>query len=311
MSGLKVTLFGKFNIQRGSLNLRGIDARKVQELLSYLLIFRDHPQSRELLCEILWGDQPSTNSRKYLRQTLWRLQTALKKGEDSTELNLLIDPDWIRVNTSGNLWLDVAEFEKVYNLMKGKKTQELTTRDLRTLQYAADLYKGDLLEGWYADWCIYERERFQTMHIMLLDKLVQCCEFHDKYEIGLSYGMEILRYDHAYERTHRQMMRLYVMTGNRTQALHQYGRCVIALRDELGVEPSERTKLLYEQICLDNFRPPSPTDKKLVSKTKVRTTPAFRDVLHRLEEVSQALTKLEHKIHEEIAALGNSAKDTS
>ena len=306
MSGLKTTLFGKFSIQRGGLDLQGIEARKAKELLSYLLIFRNHTQPRELLCEILWGDQSATNSRKYLRQALWRIQTALRPRENAMELELSITNDWIQVNILDNFWLDIAEFEKVYELVKGKTAQELGPRHLRLLEYAALLYKGDLLEGCYQDWCIFERERFQTMHLMLLDKLVQYCELHQAYESGLTYGIEILRHDHAYERTHRQLMRLYYMTGNRSRALHQYARCVTALRDELGVEPSERTKQLYEQIRSDRFKPVVAREEKNITKTKVRLNPALSDVLHRLEEVSDTLSRLEHRIQDELAVRGDS-----
>ena len=224
MSDFKATLFGKFNIEQVGQRVKGTQAPKVQELLSYLLLFRKHPQPRELLSEILWGNQPSAKSRKYLRQTLWRLQSALKMNERSSETELLIDNDWIQLTLPANFWLDIAEFEKIFDLVKGKKAQELGVLDLKFLEYAAEVYKGDLLEGWYQEWCIFERERFQTMHLMLLDKLVQFCELHQKYEAGLIYAIEILRQDHAYERTHRQLMRLYFMSGNRTQALHQYTR---------------------------------------------------------------------------------------
>jgi len=300
MSGFKVTLFGKFDIQRNGVTLRGIESRKVQELLSYLLIFRNHIQPRELLCEILWSDQSAANSRKYLRQTLWRIQSALRVDNGVAELELLIDNDWIQVNTQPGFWLDVAEFENVYNLVKGKNAQELEPLHLKLLEYAASLYKGDLVEGCYQDWCVFERERFQTMHLTLLDKLVQYCELHRDYETGLTYGIEILRHDHAYERTHRQLMRLYYLSGNRSQAMHQYERCVTSLQDELGVEPSESTKRLYEQIRSDKFQPAATISDAKVPKTKVRVTPILKDVLHRLEEVSSILTRIEHKLEEEI-----------
>src|SRR5215216_1679374 len=127
MPDLRATLFGKLNIQRGGLRLEGIHARKVQELLSYLLIFRNHPQPRELLSEVLWSNQSSANSRKYLRQTLWRLRSALKIGRNSSEPALIIDDDWIQFNLPTDFWLDIAEFESAFHLVKGKNAQELSS----------------------------------------------------------------------------------------------------------------------------------------------------------------------------------------
>jgi DNA-binding SARP family transcriptional activator len=298
MSSWKVTLFGKFNIEHDENKISRIEARKVQELLCYLLIFRDRPQPRELLSETLWGNRSTAKSRKYLRQTLWRLQSTLKE-ESASRPMLQIDNDWIQFNLPADFWLDIAEFEKTFHLVKGKKAQELGAAELERLEFAVGIYKGDLLEGWYHDWCIFERERFQTMHLMLLDKLVQFCELHQKYEAGLTYGMEILRHDHAYERTHRQMMRLFSMIGNRTQALRQYARCVMALRDELGVEPSERTKQLYEQIRTDNFKPSLSAVGNTVYPVG-ESTSTLNNALNRLEQFAETMRIIEARVQQEI-----------
>ena len=292
MSSWKVTLFGKFKIECDKKKVGSIEARKVQELLCYLLIFRDHPHPRELLSEALWRNQSSDKSRKYLRQTLWRLQSALRKNVNSSEPILLIDQDFIQFNFPPDFWLDIAEFEKIFDLVRGKHIQELGTRDLRFLEYASEIYIGDLLEGLYQDWCIFERERFQIMHLMLLDKLVQYCELHQMYEVGLTHGMKILREDQAYERTHRQLMRLYFLAGNRTEALHQYTRCITALHDELGVEPSERTKQLFEQIRLDTFKSPNSV-MEIVNTQAGESTLVLNNALNRLEHFAEKMKKIE------------------
>jgi DNA-binding SARP family transcriptional activator len=303
LGSFKVTLFGKFNVVHGEKKLNGMRARKVQELFCYLLLSRSHPHSREALSELLWGDEPSANSKKNLRQTLWRLQCALNQENlNSIDLKLQVESEWIQIDPAHNFWLDIAEFENIYNCIKEKRTRELTTDDFNTIQNAVALYKGDLLEGWYHDWCILERERFQTMHLMLLDKLVQYCEVHLEFDLGLTYGGEILRHDRAYERTHRQMMRLYYMAGDRTQALHQYERCKIALREELDVEPSQRTKELYAQMRLDTFKPPLFAVKKAATDSPEAIS-ALNNVLDRLESFSNMLTKIESQVHQEIVHL--------
>ena len=140
---------------------------------------------------------------------------------------------------------------------------------------------------------------------MLLDKLVQFCELHQNYDLALSYAMEILRHDSAYERAHQQLMRLYFLSGNRTQALHQYERCVIALQKELDVGPSEKTKQLYEKIRLDTFNSPPIAEEIVVPQTTRWSKPTLNSVLNRLEEVSETLGRLEQQIKEEILRLGS------
>src|SRR5207249_3587633 len=113
---------------------------------------------------------------------------------------------------------------------------------------AIELYRGDLLEDCYQSWCLYERQRLQHLYLTMLDKLICYSEANYEYEAGLDYGMRILQYDRAHESTHRRLMRLYYLAGDRTGALRQFGRCVIALKEELDVLPAEPTMSLYKQI---------------------------------------------------------------
>jgi DNA-binding SARP family transcriptional activator len=304
MAGIKVSLFGKFNIIFPNKSVYAIRARKVQELFVYLLMFRKQPQPRESLSEALWADQSITQSRRNLRQTLWHLQSALRKAQSLSKLNLQIEDGWIHIHLPTDFWLDIAEFEQIFDLVNHKHVRELSIEDFKATQFAVNLYKGDLLEGWYQDWCIFERERFQMMNLLLLDKLVQYCEIHQKYDAGLVYGWHILRQDHAYERAHRQLMRLYALSGDRTQALHQYQRCLNALQIELGVEPSEITKQLYDQIQSDTFVAPSYA-RKIVLSTSQEVAPVIEGMLNRLQQFSLTLKKMEAQVQQEIIALEN------
>lgn len=299
---LRINLFGKFNVMYRGENINGMQAHKVQELFCYLLLSRKQPQSRETLAELFWGGLPPIRSKKNLRQVLWRLQCVL--NHESPELSCLLrtEGEWIQINPAHDFWLDVAEFENVYNAVKGKRARELTPDDFNALQDAVALYQGDLLDGWYYDWCVIERERLQIMLLMLLDKLIQYCEVQHEFDVGLAYGAEILRHDRAYERTHRQMMRLYYMAGDRTQAIHQYERCKTALHEELNVAPSQRTQDLYEQIRADAFKPPLFAVKNTVADTPELVS-ALSDVLSRLDGFSQALAEIKLQVKQEIATL--------
>lgn len=301
-NSLRICLFGKFNARYGEQNISGMQAHKVQELFCYLLLSRKQPQSRETLAELFWDGLPPIRSKKNLRQLLWRLQCVL--NHEGLELSCLLrtEGEWIQINPAHNFWLDVAEFENVYNAVKGKRARELTPHDFNAIQSAVALCQGELLEGWYYDWCVVERERLQIILLMLLDRLIQYCEVNREFDIGLAYGTEILRRDRAYERTHRQMMRLHFMAGDRTQAIHQYERCKTALREELDVAPSQRTQELYEQIRADAFMPPLFAAKSMTADTPELVS-ALSDVLSRLDGFSQVLADIKRQVKQEIATL--------
>jgi DNA-binding SARP family transcriptional activator len=218
------------------------------------------------------------------------------RSENGSDRLLIAETDWVQINPTIELWLDVAVFEEAFALRQGK---ELDVRSAQVLHDAVSLYKGDLLEGCYQDWCLYERERFQNMYLAMLDRLMVYCEASREYEAGFAYGASILRCDRAKERTHRQIMRLHYFANDRTAALRQYERCVIALREELGVSPTRRTQGLYEQIRddkLDVASQASPT-----GDANPQTLNALLpEMLNHLKEVRAALSTLQRRIQKDI-----------
>jgi DNA-binding SARP family transcriptional activator len=300
MPTFSIQLFGKFCVRHDQQILEGFEARKVQELFCYLLLHRDHSLSRETLASILWSDTTTAQSKKNLRQAFWQLQSALgAHNEQVNERVLLVEPDWVQLNTEANFWLDVEVFEKTYKFVQKTPGQELDNATAQLLEDTIQLYQGPLLEGWYLDWCLLERERLQSMYLTMLDKLMSFCEMGHDYETGLFYGMRIMCYDRARERTHRRMMRLYYLTGDRAEALRQYERCAVALEEELGISPSKNTIAIYNQIQADQLDEPSPT---LVDSDTPHEVPAppLLEVLGHLAQVQRNLDELQNQVQQSI-----------
>lgn len=250
MPDLRIHLFQRFNVAYNASEVEGWGSQKAQELMCYLLLFRDRAHHREVLASQLWEQGSSSTVKKNLRQVLWQVNSALLHTNQSPGIEiLLIDSDWIQVNVKADYWLDVAEFERAYHSVTGKKGFELSQSEVKRLATAVQLYRGHLLEGWYHGWCVYERERLHNIYLVMLDKLLGFSAEGQHYDAGLYFGALALRSDPARERTHRRLMRLHYLSGHRSSALRQYEVCCAALRDELGVEPTYTTKRLYEDIC--------------------------------------------------------------
>ena len=291
MSVLKIHLFGRFGVRRGGRPAEGFDAHKEQELLSYLLLRRNRPHSREALAGLLWGDATTEKSKKYLRQALWHIQTALDSGPSAGGV-LSVEHDWVQLDAGAGVWLDVEVFESTYMLVHDSRGAELDGPRVGALQEAVQLYRGDLLEGWYQDWCLYERERLQNMYLVMLDKLMCYCEAHRKFELGLLYGAAVLRHDRAHERTHRQLMSLQYLSGDRTAALRQFERCAAALEEELGVKPDKQTAALYQRIRADHAEPAAPP---AAPPESAGAPVSLADVLGHLKQIQTILTELQNR----------------
>ncbi len=309
MSKLHVRLFGKFTVAAKPQPATILEGAKVLELFSYLLLYRNRPHAREALATLLWCDASSTQSKSYLRKTLWQLQSELEQFVDEADMPRLlqVDGEWVQLNTKRQVWLDVAQFEHAFEQVKDTPGQTWNEQMAHSVATAVSLYRSDLLEGCYQEWCLFERERLQRIFLILLEKLMHYCEAHGQYETGISYGSRVLRLDLARENTHRCLMRLHYLAGNRSEALRQYGRCVAVLRDELGVEPGRRTRALYEQLVAEDLPESTPLWEPAVFTNQSQTS--LRETLHQLESLRVMLSETQRQVQRNIilveTTLGN------
>lgn len=306
MPHLKVRLFGKFSAVLNDQPVVGLDSYKLQLLLSYLLLYRHAPHARETLAALLWGDSSTAQSKKYLRQALWQIQSALDSREHSEHHRIFhAEADWISIEESEDIWVDVAEFERAFERAREVRGQHLEPAMAQELEIAVQLYQADFLTGWYQDWCVCERERLQSNYLIMLDKLMNYCEAQQKYETGVTYGLTVLRYDRARESTHRRLMRLHYLAGDRTGALRQFEHCASALKEELGVKPSRYTVALYEQMRSDEFQGAiKPSDGQRESDQTVLPT-----VIDHLKKLRQALKVIHGHVQQDIKAVDAALND--
>jgi DNA-binding SARP family transcriptional activator len=307
MGALRIRLFGQVSVQRDGRPLPALSAKPL-ELLCYLLLHRDRGHTREALADLLWPGAPDPVSKKYLRQAIWQLHTALAsrtRGEEPEPGALLtLRPGWVRINPEAAWWLDVAAFEQAFNLCRDTRGEDLTDAQGQALESAIVLYRGDLIEAWYQDWCLYDRDRLQQTYLAMLERMMGYCEARQLYATGIAYGQSILRHDPAQESAHRHLMRLHYLAGDRTSALRQYQRCVSALAKDFGLQPSRETDALYRQVRTDHLEDSGP------SATPVRGGAEPRgDLLlglqARLEQIQASVAALHRQVQQEMTVITN------
>jgi DNA-binding SARP family transcriptional activator len=308
MELLDVRLLGRFSVRRSGHAVPHMEVSKTQELLSFLLLNRLRPHHREQLAETLWGDNRPDQARKYLRQTLWMLQRALGSDSDEDQPKILVvDSQWVNLDYRAISHVDIIELEDAFELVRDVPGHEFTPRQRTIAQKAVSLYHSSLLEGWYQDWCLFERQRLETIYLILLQKLMSHCAAIGKYEEGIWYGHRILACDSAREQTHRQMMELYAQSGDRTSALRQYERCVSVLRKELDVGPSLHTNALVARIRADDT-----AQQPLVFESDNMAHPtesesSLNDIAVRLSGIRSALSDVAQQLENEIGVLNDNA----
>ena len=302
MSELRVRLFGTLEIRRGLASELSLEGRKAQELFCYLLLARDRQCPREALAALLWPEAPPERAKKYLRQATWRIRTMLDSPTHRDGRVLTAGPEWLQIAADAAVWTDVEAFEAAAQGAAGVRAEALDAAQVLQLRKAVELYRGDLLESWYQDWCLFERERLQNVYLTLLDKLCFFYEQRSEPEPAIVLALRILRIDPAREHTHRSLMRLHLLAGDRTAALRQFVRCQAALRDELGVPPAAETARLYHAIHGDGGQ----------AGTGIRGPDLDRltGTIAALRQLQPSLTELKDQLDRHIDALDRLARRT-
>lgn len=248
MAQLDIYLLGNLEVYRDGVRLSGLSQQKSGSLLCLLLLNRQYPQSREALAEALWPDLEPEATRKYLRTALWRLRSVLEPSGTPSGSYVLVSRDSISFNTESDFWLDVEVFESLVERVPDETEQERVER----LGRATELYRGDLLESSYEDWCSYERARLAELHTAALSELIAHHARRREFDKAIQCGQAILKHDRAQEHIHREIMRLHSLAGRRGAAVQQYHVCRDVLRQDLGVEPMRETVELYERVCSES-----------------------------------------------------------
>jgi DNA-binding SARP family transcriptional activator len=246
MAALRIYALGRLRVSYDQA-LLDFPTKKAQDLLCFLLLHAGETLERELIAERLWPMRRLGKARRCLSTTLWRLRQTLECLSPSTQPYLLTGRSTLAFNTTAPYWFDVEAFERqaTFGLAGSLPCAEVQRR---ALEEALDLYRGDLLEGCYEDWCLVERERLQLLHLRVLKRLQRDCRLGGAFEAAISYGHRLLTLDPLQEDVHRELMRCYVEVGQRPLALEQFQRCQEILRRELHIEPMPETWQLYRQI---------------------------------------------------------------
>ncbi|MGD2077105.1 MAG: tetratricopeptide repeat protein [Chloroflexota bacterium] len=246
---LGLTLFGQFEARYADRPLTGFATDKVRALLAYLAIESGKPHRRETLAGLLWPDYPDETARSNLRKSIYRLRQTLHEGDSSLPERLISQSRQTVTLHPEAIALDTARFDQ---LVSAART---TTEPMILFSQISALYQGELLRGFsipdayaFEEWLTIQREVFHQTAVDSLTHLLSLYESANDPEGVLAAAVRLLALDPWHERTHRQIMRAQRQKGNRPGAIAQYKELRAILHRDLGVEPSQATTTLYEQI---------------------------------------------------------------
>ena len=254
---LDIQLLGGFTVRVGETVLpeEAWHLKRARSLIKLLALAPAHRLHREQVIDTLWPDSDLGSATNNLYQTLFAARRVL----EGANLDCLVLEEGM-ISLAGCLATDVEAFEAAAQ-------KALKSQDPSDFHAALDLYHGDLLpDDLYEEWTLSRREALRQTRLQLLLGLAQLYEKRQDNLSGIATLQKVLAIDRANEDAHAGLMRLYALSGQRQQALRQYQALREALQAELGVEPSDGIRRLFDEIRTGKVTLAIPSEKEIPAR---------------------------------------------
>jgi DNA-binding SARP family transcriptional activator len=246
MTLLRIRLFGGLSAIDHRGNALSIGNRKARALIVYLALTGDHGSIAQA-GELIFGSPDEALVRGLVRD----VQYALRFLPPDIVLE---DSATIRFNPD-NVTVDTQRFDQLAD-----------AESINAVREAADLYRGNLLEGFtseiqpFDDWLAEQRLRYWRSGVAIFGRLLAAQIKAGWWENAVETASRLLSLDPSQEVVHRALMRLQLEQGRPDSALRRYQECADILRRDFAREPSAETEKVHEEIVAALDRTPAPRE---------------------------------------------------
>lgn len=233
-------------------------SRKKAAALLIFIICNNRIFYREELAEIFW---PNCNSSQSLRS----LRTVI------SELRKLFKDDFFYAEKE-KIYIDRTNLSCDYLKLKTIFSKNKTHTDMEKV---AKLWKGGFLKGFYInnsfpfnEWQRQEEQNIFILYKSLLKTLYNKEIDKKNYPSALKYAIDCLNIDNFDEETHRAIIYIHAITGERKLAYKQYENCCKIINDEFNSVVEEETIELMQKIKSGNIK--KITSSRIMKNNKPR-----------------------------------------
>lgn len=230
------------------------------DVFAYLVANSGRDVRRERLADLFWSESEPVRARGALNTVVWRINKILAGIEG---LSLRSGNDLLTLEACPEAHIDAKALETAVRDAAGVGLADasdiLSSPGRAALARAVDDYHGPFLEGSTSEWAEMERERLAPLLIRGLGLLMRDSAQRRDYEEALGYGRRILAADPFREQVQCEMMWLYVLNGQRPQALRHFESYRRMIAHEINVGPMAETRALVEYIRDDRDEPVEPS----------------------------------------------------
>ena len=221
---------------------------KARAVFQYLLIHQDRPIRRDVLMSLQWPDHSHNSARNNLNVALYSLRNTLDGLGHGAQPILYQDGCYV-LNPELTWWFDRNEFLAAVDDAQQASREHRPEQVIGAYRKAIGLYRGPLFEDdGDGEWYLPEQRRLRDLYGQALEGIAEIHFRLGELADAQRFGQLALGHDPCSESSHRLLMRCYASQHQQQLVGRQYQDCVAALRDELGVGPSDETTKVFREL---------------------------------------------------------------
>ena len=221
-------------------NGRDVEGLKplAREILFYLV---EHPRvPRDQLMEAFWPDHPPGRQVSSLHTAIYSIRRELGKEAVSFDGNLY------GLESKQGVQYDVAMYEQAASISEGLPPGD--PRLMFALTEAVNLYSGEFLPEFDSEWVDERRRSLEIRYLDLLASYSEEALIQEQPLEVVTLLREALSIDPLRDDTNRYYIEALGRLGRRSEIVAHYQEYVRALSEELGLDPPEEVRELYDRL---------------------------------------------------------------
>lgn len=251
VTDLTVNMLGPVEIQRDPMRPLSADAwptKRARDILCFILSRRHRRASKDTIIDTFWGETDFDAVEKNFHPTISHIRKALNSNQALKQNFLLYRDGDYQLNTEFSYRIDIEEFDRLVSEGESARRARKFAECVQAYEGALALYRGDFMQGSYEPWVEDQRSYYREQYLRLLEALAGVAQTSEDWPKAMELAQRILGEDQFREDIHCMVMKAHAAMGNRGAAREHFEGLKRLLQNELGVEPTQETRKLYQQL---------------------------------------------------------------
>jgi two-component SAPR family response regulator len=190
--------------------------------------------------EAFWPDHPPGRQVSSLHTAIYSIRRELGKEAVSFDGNLY------SIESEGGVQYDVAKFEQAASIAEGLPPGD--PRLMFALTEAVNLYSGEFLPEFDSEWVDERRRSLEINYLDLLASYSEEALIQGQPSQVVTLLRAALSIDPLRDDTNKYYIEALGQLGRRSEIVAHYQEYVRALSEELGLDPPEEVRALYDRL---------------------------------------------------------------